>query len=105
MTLGNRIHALRTARNLSQEYLAEQMGVSRQAVYKWEKDLSRPDTDNLIRLSLSMVREKCPCHCAEHRLRRIHAGMDHPAVPVLPCGAGQIGLAPCFSFPTVVEWQ
>ena len=49
MTLGNRISRLRTERKYSQEYLAERMDVSRQAVSKWEKDLSSPDTKNLIR--------------------------------------------------------
>ena len=51
MTLGNRISRLRTERKYSQEYLAERMDVSRQAVSKWEKDLSSPDTKNLIRLA------------------------------------------------------
>ena len=51
MTLGNRINKLRTERKYSQEYLAEHMVVSRQAVSKWEKDLSSPDTKNLIRLA------------------------------------------------------
>lgn len=51
MTIGNRINQLRKAKHLSQEYLAEQLNVSRQAVSKWEKDLSTPDTKNLIRLA------------------------------------------------------
>lgn len=51
MTLGNRISRLRTERKYSQEYLAECMEVSRQAVSKWENDLSSPDTKNLIRLA------------------------------------------------------
>ena len=51
MTLGKRISRLRTERKYSQEYLAERMDVSRQAVSKWEKDLSSPDTKNLIRLA------------------------------------------------------
>ena len=36
--LGKRIAALRESRNLSQEALAEQVGVSRQAISKWERD-------------------------------------------------------------------
>lgn len=51
MTLGNRISRLRAQRKISQEYLAECMEVSRQAVSKWENDLSSPDTKNLIRLA------------------------------------------------------
>lgn len=40
MNLAERILALRKARNLSQEELAEQIGVSRQAVGKWESGVS-----------------------------------------------------------------
>ena len=51
MTLGERIAQLRREAGLSQEGLAEQMGVSRQAVSKWEKGLSYPDTENLLALA------------------------------------------------------
>ncbi len=50
-TLGKRIAELRRAKGYSQEYVAEEVGVSRQAVSKWEQDLSAPDTYNLIALS------------------------------------------------------
>lgn len=40
MTLGERIQALRRERGMSQENLAEALGISRQAVSKWEKGLS-----------------------------------------------------------------
>lgn len=51
MTIGNRIGTLRKQLKYSQEYVAEQLGVSRQAVSKWEKDISKPDTDNIILLA------------------------------------------------------
>ena len=51
MTLGERIANLRKDCGYSQEYIAESLGVSRQAVSKWEKDLSSPDTEKLIKLS------------------------------------------------------
>ena len=51
MTLGNRIKELRLQKLLSQEKIAEELGVSRQAVSKWETGLSYPDTENLIALS------------------------------------------------------
>ena len=47
----NRLAELRRAHNLSQEELAESLGVSRQAVSKWERAESSPDTDNLIALA------------------------------------------------------
>jgi len=49
--LGERIKILRTEKKLSQEYLAEKLNVSRQAVSKWENDISSPDTNNLISLA------------------------------------------------------
>lgn len=51
MTLGERISELRKERNYSQEYIAHELEISRQAVYKWEKDLSSPDTIHLIKLA------------------------------------------------------
>lgn len=51
MSIGDRISDLRKQKHYSQEYLAAQLGVSRQAVSKWENNLSSPDTDNLIQLA------------------------------------------------------
>lgn len=42
-TIGNRITKYRKLKNLTQEALAEQLGISSQAVSKWENDLSCPD--------------------------------------------------------------
>ena len=49
--IANRLFELRKQKNLSQEDLAAQIGVSRQAVSKWERAESSPDTDNLIELA------------------------------------------------------
>ncbi len=49
--LGNRLADLRKEHHLSQEELADKLGVSRQAISKWECGESSPDTDNLIELS------------------------------------------------------
>ena len=51
MTTGQRIAAKRKELGLSQEGLGEQLGVSRQAIYKWESDASLPDIDKLVALS------------------------------------------------------
>ena len=51
MTCGERIKQEREKRKLSQEDLAEQMEVSRQAVSKWESGQSRPTKEKLERLS------------------------------------------------------
>ena len=50
-TLGRRIQEARKAAGLSQESLGERLGVSRQAVSKWESDASVPDLENLIAMS------------------------------------------------------
>mgnify|MGYP002511994376 CR=1 FL=1 len=51
MTLGQRIAQKRKELGLSQEGLGEQLGISRQAIYKWESDASLPEIDKLITLS------------------------------------------------------
>ncbi|MBE6558614.1 MAG: helix-turn-helix domain-containing protein [Ruminococcaceae bacterium] len=51
MTIGERIAELRKGHGYSQEYVAEKLDVSRQAVSKWECDASAPDTYNLIALA------------------------------------------------------
>lgn len=47
----NRLYELRKKHGLSQEELAERLGVSRQAISKWERSEASPDTDNLIALA------------------------------------------------------
>lgn len=47
----NKLTALRKHSGLSQEALAEKIGVSRQAVSKWERGEASPDTENLLSLS------------------------------------------------------
>ena len=54
MTIGETIQRLRTKRRLSQEQLAELVGVSRQAVSKWELNAALPDTDKLVPLARAL---------------------------------------------------
>lgn len=51
MTLGEKIKKLRNNANISQEDLAEQIGVSRQIVTKWENDAGLPDIQNLKKIA------------------------------------------------------
>lgn len=51
MSLGTNIAHKRKALKLSQEYVAEQLGVSRQAVSKWETHQSEPSMNHLIKLA------------------------------------------------------
>ena len=51
MTLGERIQQLRKTYGLSQEQLAEKVGVSRQAISKWETDQSLPEIEKILAIS------------------------------------------------------
>ena len=51
MSVGERITELRKLQNMSQGALAEAVGVSRQAVSKWENGTSLPDSLKMIRLA------------------------------------------------------
>ncbi len=50
-SLGEALKNARTARKFTQEYVADTLGVSRQAVSKWENGTSDPSTSNLIALA------------------------------------------------------
>ena len=51
MTLGEKLSKLRKENNYIQEQLADVLGVSRQAISKWESNITYPETDKLIRMS------------------------------------------------------
>lgn len=51
MTLGERLKQRRLAHELSQEQVAEHLGISRQAVAKWEGNQTSPSADNLLALA------------------------------------------------------
>ena len=50
-TLGEVLRAYRTENKMTQEFVAESLGVSRQAVSKWESGATDPSTTNLIALA------------------------------------------------------
>jgi len=50
-SLGEAIHEHRTRCQMTQEFVAETLGVSRQAVSKWENGTSDPSTSNLVALA------------------------------------------------------
>ena len=66
MSLGKNIKLLREERKLTQEQVADKIGVTFQAVSSWERDEYKPDTDKLIKLAelfdvslSSLVEDKC----------------------------------------------
>lgn len=73
LEIANRLVALRKENNLSQEALAEKLGISRQAVSKWERAEASPDTDNLIALAKLY-------HISLDELLKIHEDEDNLTV-------------------------
>lgn len=51
MSFSKNLVRLRRAKGLSQENLADELDLSRQSISKWELEVSKPDTENLIKLS------------------------------------------------------
>lgn len=67
MTTGEKIAALRRDHKLSQEALGEKLGLSRQAVSKWEADQAVPTMDNLMELSPAVRRTRSTRCCGRTR--------------------------------------
>jgi len=76
MSIGERIIELRKAASLSQGQLAERMGVTRQAVSKWENDISTPDPLRLIQLADALNTD------SEYLASGKHATVPSPPVVV-----------------------
>jgi transcriptional regulator with XRE-family HTH domain len=51
MNIGKRIHKIRKDKNITQEQLAKDLAISRQAVSKWESGKAIPDIENLMYIS------------------------------------------------------
>ncbi|MCM1542819.1 MAG: helix-turn-helix domain-containing protein, partial [Blautia sp.] len=51
MNIADRIQHLRKVKGISQEQLADQLGVSRQAISKWESAQSSPDIEKVVIMS------------------------------------------------------
>ena len=49
--IGERLKELRKLNNLSQEQVAKELNITRQAISKWETDKTMPDIENIILLS------------------------------------------------------
>lgn len=102
--IAQRLAARRKQAGLSQEALAERLGVSRQAVSKWERSESSPDTDNLIALAqlygLSLddllyvddeIRDDVTFEAACRAAERLDAAKAGSGAPQVPCTSGTLG--------------
>ena len=75
MTIGDKILSLRKARGWSQEELAEKVGVTRQAISRWEANSAKPDADKIVDIcDLFGV-------SADYLMRDKYAGEGESAVP------------------------
>ena len=72
MELYEKLYELRRASGMSQEELAEKMGLTRQTISKWETGASVPDVEELQRLcvALSASAEELICGEAGRKLKR-----------------------------------
>ena len=74
-TLGEALRACRMERGMTQEFVAEALGVSRQAVSKWETGAAEPSTSNLLALarlygvSAEELLKKCRVMGCYHRYK------------------------------------
>lgn len=73
MTFGERLLAYRNAVNLSQEKLAEKVGVTRQTVSKWETNQSVPDFDKILPLceALGLTTEELITGEKEEKMQKL----------------------------------
>lgn len=96
MTTGEKIAALRREHKLSQEALGEKLGLSRQAVSKWEADQAVPTMDNLMELSRlfgvpvdTLLRPDAPFPAAPAEGGAGKESEDAPAAPEMPSAPRQ----------------
>ena len=79
LLIGSRIQEYRKKAGLNQEEFAEKMGVSRQAVSKWERDKAYPDLDRLV----------CICEILDVQVGELIYGKgDEPEAPEEVSGDG-----------------
>ena len=76
MTLGERLKELRTRAGFSQEMAAERVGVSRQAVAKWESGRTIPSAENLA--ALAQLYQIPLEELGEDRSAQVREGEDNP---------------------------
>ena len=85
MTIGEKITQRRLATHLSQEILAERLGVSTQDVSRWESGEVLPDAEKLLQLAASSASPPMNCWGRMPRL------MMRPTSCLFHCGGGVSG--------------
>ena len=90
MSLTEHLIAARKRAALSQGEVAEALGVSRQAVSRWENGLALPSTDNLARLSRLSLRShsRFPASNSSHNTATLTYTVDYSCAQYTLCTAG-----------------
>jgi len=95
MTFGEKLQQLRKKQGVSQEELAEQLDVSRQAISKWENEGSVPDSGKIVALSRIfsvstdyLLLEDVDCSCAQEPQKKKGGRCWPPAVMAAAGGLG-----------------
>lgn len=87
-SVGKRIETLRKSKKISQEDLAEKVGVSRMTVYKWESGTSVPNYANMqalaraLETTVSFFTDETSFGCDEEERERESAGENEVALSV-----------------------
>ena len=112
MKFGEKLQLLRKARGLSQEALAMQVGVTRQAVSKWELGDATPDLDNVVTLSrffgvstdylLLMEQEETTAEPTASGRRR-DAGFVHRLLGWIGVGVGSLSWLVIWILSTMIQ--
>ena len=69
MSIGEKIVVARKANNLTQEQLAELMGVTRQSISRWEQNVAYPEVEKILRLS-DILNVSCDYLLKENETRK-----------------------------------
>ena len=93
--LSEKIYALRRKNGLSQEQLAEKIGVSRQAISKWEGGLSTPELDKLK--ALSECFQVTIDELTENQAAPGHTAEEKGSPAPLPKGESKAGICLCMT--------
>lgn len=106
MKFGEKLQQLRKGKGMSQEQLAEQMDVSRQAVSKWELNTATPEVQNILRLSkiFEVSTDELLCNGAGYKKPAAEGmGRYMEAISIVSLGILAGGLV--FSIASWWEWQ
>lgn len=88
MSMGSKLAQARKQANLTQEQLAERLGVTRQAVSRWESDTAYPETDKIVRMA-QILNVSCDYLLRDGEAEKTEAAPASPVTRLLRQAAGR----------------